>query len=97
MAQRHITTMVRVLREAIEEALTMVHRHDVDAELKKALGATEVTVYWLDDSGAIPAGMSEDLSGWWWGIGMDGLNSYCDGPFATKQEAIAASQTEVTA
>ena len=50
-----------------------------------------VTVYWLDDSGAIDAGMSEDLSGWWWGIGVAGLNSYCDGPFVTKQEAIAAS------
>lgn len=49
----------------------------------------EVTVYWLDDSGAIPAGLSEDLSGWWWGVGMDGLNSYCNGPFATKEEAIA--------
>ena len=47
-----------------------------------------VTVYWLDDSGAIPAGLSEDLSGWWGG----GRNSYCDGPFATKRDAIAASQ-----
>ena len=56
----------------------------------------KVTVYLLDDSGAIDAGMSEDLSGWWWGIGVDGLNSYCDGPFVTKQEAIAASTERLT-
>jgi hypothetical protein len=62
----------------------------------KTIGRVKaVTVYWLDDSGAIPAGMSEDLSGWWWERlvdewGTDDENH--DGPFATKQDAIAASQ-----
>ena len=50
----------------------------------------KVTVYWLDDSGAIPAGMSEDLSGWRWGIGVDMGYAYGDGPFVTRQEAILA-------
>tara|TARA_R110000824_G_scaffold74443_2_gene189216 strand:- start:1204 stop:1518 length:315 start_codon:yes stop_codon:yes gene_type:complete len=59
----------------------------------------EYTVFFFDDSGAIPAGMSEDLTGWYTKRSDDTepriVDERADGPFVTEAKAFAKVENTI--